>query len=550
MLERIFKGMLVAGLAWAGLVGAARAGQYHVYSCRMPDGEVAPVDGWGGVVAEGGAFDPYALNTCGEGGALVAALGDQTVHAANVDLATWTFAAPPEATIAAATLIRAGQNTGGQIANATYQFWLAGPDVDATFDECIFTLGCAGKAAERVSISSAHLGRLLYVDASCGGETGKQCPADTGDPSGYAAAVYIYAADLTLEQNAGPSASNVSGELASAPAVRGASDVAFDATDPGAGVYEAVVRLDGNVVQRTVLDDNGGRCRDVGETTDGLPAFLYVQPCEQSVSVDVPWDTTKAANGVHRLLVSVSDAAGNEAPVLDRLVTIDNPPAPGTPGPLNGVNASTPASLKVRWARTERTTVSVGFDQPERLTGQLLSAGGAPISGAMIDVAARPSYAGAKGLRMPSPRTDAEGRFAMLIAPGTSSRTLRFAYRVHLGDRLAAATRTLRLSRRAGIALRVSPHTASAGSTIDFHGRLRGGPIPSGGKALVLEARSPGSPWIEFKVIHSDAHGRYKASYRFKFPGPAEYSFRARSETEADYPFSAGASNVVAVHER
>jgi hypothetical protein len=103
---------------------------------------------------------------------------------------------------------------------------------------------------------------------------------------------------------------------------------------------------------------------------------------------------------------------------------------------------------------------------------------------------------------------------------------------------------------RAGIALRVSPHTASVGSGIRFAGRLRGGPIPQGGKQLVLEARSPGSAWIEFKVVRTDARGRFHASYRFKFPGPAEYRFRVRSEAESDFPFAAGASNVAAVHER
>jgi hypothetical protein len=66
----------------------------------------------------------------------------------------------------------------------------------------------------------------------------------------------------------------------------------------------------------------------------------------------------------------------------------------------------------------------------------------------------------------------------------------------------------------------------------------------------VLEARAPGGPWLEFDVVHSDRRGRFHAGYRFKFPGPASYQFRALSEQEADYPFATGASNVVSVHER
>ena len=66
----------------------------------------------------------------------------------------------------------------------------------------------------------------------------------------------------------------------------------------------------------------------------------------------------------------------------------------------------------------------------------------------------------------------------------------------------------------------------------------------------MLEARSPGGPWIEFDVISTGAHGRYHASYSFKFPGPADYQFRVRSEPESDFPFAAGSSNVVGVFER
>src|SRR5207245_7618585 len=116
--------------------------------------------------------------------------------------------------------------------------------------------------------------------------------AGTGDANGYAAAVYVYASDITLEQNAGPSAFGVGGELASAALVRGASDVTFSATDPGSGVYEVVVSVDGQVVERPVLNENGGRCRDVG-AGDGRPAFLYVQPCPASASADVALDTTR-----------------------------------------------------------------------------------------------------------------------------------------------------------------------------------------------------------------------------------------------------------------
>jgi hypothetical protein len=543
----------VPGVVWS--TGAAWAGHYHVYSCRMPDGQAAPADGWSGSVGSGGAWDDYVLNTCAEGGALVAALGDATVHAAEVDRATWAFVATPNTTIANATIWRAGYLHGQAGENATYQLWLSGTDQTAPFDECIYSLGCHGEGqvgqpfapSNRVAIPTSALGPNLYANANCGVILGHECGASTGDANGYAAALYVYAADIVLEQTAGPHASGVGGELTSAATLRGSSDVSFDATDPGAGVWQASFAVDGGVVQRTVLDDDGGRCREVGQTGDGLPAFLYVQPCSQSVGVDVPFDSTKASNGVHRLTVSVVDAAGNVAPVLDRMVTIANPPPPGAP---NGRNASPQARLSVGWVGTPKASVRGGFHRPRRLVGRLTTTAGAPISQATIDVRAMPAYSGARTVTLASPSTDGDGRFSVSLPAGTSSRTLRFGYRAHLDDAQPAATAALRLVTPATIELRVSPHTASAGSSIFFGGRLRGGPIPRGGKQLVLEARSPGSDWIEFKVIHTDRRGRYRAAYRFKFPGPADYRFRVRSEAESDFPFAAGSSNVVGVHER
>jgi hypothetical protein len=534
---------------------SALAGDYDVYSCRTPSGESAPADGWSG--SETGA-ESFAEDTCSQpGGALIAALGDQTTHVANADRATWTFEPPTADRLDGATLWRAGYLHGRTGENATYQFWLAGPIATDVFDECLYTENCSGvgepgqplSTANRLAVPVANLGSQLSINVSCAtGLPKAECPDDFGDPNNYAAVVYLYAADLTLEQSSPPTASNVSGELASAPTVSGTSDVAFSASDPGSGVYEAVFSVDGQVVQSTVVDEDGGRCRNVGQTMDGLAAFLYVQPCPASVSADVGFDTTRVGNGEHHLVVSVIDAAGNAATVLDRNVTIDNPSPPGGP---NGTPASARATLTVGWKATGDTgeRLTSGYGHAQTIVGRLTGPGGVPIDGAQIEVLATPDYSGARAAAMASPRTDADGRFSVRLPADVSSRTLRFAYSNDV-DSPPVVTRTLTLSVRAGVTLGIAPRTASVGSSIYFSGRLRGGPIPKGGKLLVLEARSPGGAWLEFDVIRSDARGRYHASYRFKFPGPAEYQFRVLCEAEADYPFATGSSNVVGVFER
>ncbi len=552
----------VAGLlGLAGLMvqaGRAEAGEYHVYSCRTPWGAVAPADGWRGSVAAGGAYDDYALDTCAEGGALIAALGDATIHGAGVDRAYWTFAVPAGEEMSGATLWRAGDTDGGSVENASYEYWLKGSSDTPPIDECIYDLGCQSRGdlaqpfsgADRIVAPAQSLGTRIETSAYCGGTPGNMCQAGVGDANEYAAAVYLYAADITLEQRAGPSASSVSGELATAPTVRGTSDVAFDATDSGSGVYEAMFNVDGQMVQSTVVDGNGGRCLDVGGTSDGLGAFLYTQPCAPNVSVDVPFDTTRLSNGAHHLVVSVTDAAGNSAPVLDREITVANPPAPGTPGPPNGTNASAQATLSAGWVGSRKARITGAYGRAHTIAGRLTGPGGTPIAGAQLDCTATPALQGARAVTIACPRTGPDGRFTTKVAGDVGSRTVRLAYREHIGDALPVATRTLGLTVRAGVKLGVSPHTTSVGQAIHFTGTLLGGPIPRGGKQLVLEARSPGGPWIEFDVVRTGRAGRYRDSYRFKFPGPVDYRFRALSESEADYPFATGASNTVRVHER
>jgi hypothetical protein len=542
-----------SGVAAVGGAGVAQAGQYHVYACRTPSGESAPADGWSGSKVGAGAVTE---NTCSQGGALVAALRAQYLHLAGDDKATWAFSVPEDERLTAATLWRAGYLHGEVNENATYEFWVAGPLDTGIIDECVYGNGCTGKGEpgqplsdiNRLTLSSANLGAHLYTNVSCEGNPGTECNAGADDVNDYAAVVYLYAADITLEQGQGPSASNVGGELATAASVRGTSDVTFSASDPGAGVYETTIAVDGQVVQTTTLDENGGRCKDVGE--NGEQAFLYVQPCEQALSADVGLDTTKLVNGSHHLVVSVLDAAGNSAPVLDRTITVSNPPPSPPSGPANGTNASSQATLTASWHGTNRQRIACAYSREPTISGRLTGPGDTPIGGAQIELFERPAYTGAKPIAVGSARTEVDGSFAVRLPHDVASGQIVLAYREHLDDEPPAATRTLTLTVRAGITLKIFPRATSVGHTIRFTGLLHGAPVPPQGKQLVLEASSPGSGWIEFDVIRTNAKGRFHASYRFKLPGPVDYRFRVVSNEESDFPYARGASNTVGVYER
>jgi hypothetical protein len=548
---------LVAALLLLGCAvvpTVAQAGRYHVYSCRTPDGATAPVDGWSGTLAPGGAPDDYVENTCASGGALIAALGDETTHLASVDRATWALEVPSFDHLVEASVVRTGDTDGGGTGNSTYQFWLSAPRITSVFDQCVATLGCQaeGVPAEplsgvnRLAVPAADLGSQILASVGCGGAREPEafsCPKGQGDANNYAAALYLYGADLTLEQTAGPSVSAVAGDLATAPVVSGTSDLTFNAADPGAGVYEAIFTVDGRVVRTSTIDEEGGRCRDVGQTGDGLPAFLYLQPCPSSVNADLGFDTTGLPDGAHHLVVTVVDAAGNSATVLDRTITLANSPA-------NGRGASTAAVLSARWQRTRGTRLTSAFGRSQTITGRLLAPGGVPIAGAQIAVSATPSYAGASSSAMRGAVTGSDGSFVLKLTPRLSSRTIALSYTAHADESQPVTVRKLKLAVRAPMSVRITPRRAPSEGTIRFHGRLLAGPVPRGGKPVILEARSGGGPWIEFHVIRTDRRGRFSSSYRFKFPGPAVYQFRILCEQEADYPYAAGSSRVLTVSER
>ena len=368
-----------------------------------------------------------------------------------------------------------------------------------------------------------------------------------GDTNGYAAAVNLYAADIVLEQSAGPTASAVSGELASAPAVSGTSDVAFAASDPGAGVWETLFSVDGKVVQSAVSTKTAGAAANVGGTSDGLAGVPVPAAVPPSESVDVPFDTTRVSNGAHHLIVSVLDAAGNAAPVLDR--EIDGRQS----GPGDAGRRTEPTPRRRRPSRClggleqgpDRERVGQRAD--DRRTAQ--RPGRRADRGRGDRLHRDPAYRAPSGA-MACPRTGTDGRFSVSVPGDASSRASGFAYRAHIGDALPVATRTLGLTVRAGVSAERRPHTTSVGHEHPLHRRTAGRADPRGGKQVVLEARSQGGPWIEFDVVRCNRHGRYRDCYRFKFPGPVDYRFRALSEGEADYPYATGASNVVRVHER
>jgi hypothetical protein len=275
---------------------------------------------------------------------------------------------------------------------------------------------------------------------------------------------------------------------------------------------------------------------------DGLPAFLYLQPCLKSLTADVGFDSTRVSNGVHHLIVTVSDAAGNTATVLDRSVVVQN--ELGTcNSECDGHAILHPAASDARLHRRTiaRRYANSGFT----VTGELLDHAGSPMNGAVIELRQQASYPEARNALVATTTTDSKGRWKLRVPKGPS-RLLTVGYRSR-SNNPAFATQ-LQYRETVAAAVRLSaPRRASAGRTFAFRGGLAGGYIPPGGALVSLEIFF-GGEWREIALLRSNRRGAFAYRYTFAAIGPATYRFRAQLPHTIGYPFASGASRSSYIH--
>jgi 5-hydroxyisourate hydrolase-like protein (transthyretin family) len=195
-------------------------------------------------------------------------------------------------------------------------------------------------------------------------------------------------------------------------------------------------------------------------------------------------------------------------------------------------------------------TIDVGFRRAARTTLTLRDENGRPISGASVAVLQRMAVPGGKWVAAHAPIvTDGDGRVRYLIKPGYS-RTLRFAYRSHVGDGAFAVTRELTVRVRSKTMFRTDRAFLRNGQAVRFIGRLRSRPVPRAGVVIDLQAKV-GNRWQTFNTVRTKADGKWHASYRFRrTTGLQTYVFRARVRGDTGFPYAPSISRHRAVRVR
>ena len=264
---------------------------------------------------------------------------------------------------------------------------------------------------------------------------------------------------------------------------------------------------------------------------------------------------TELRDGPHDLRAVLRDQVGNERTVeadrTGRAMTVLLPLRTAT-----RLRAGAAAARRCRVVRRRTVTrrvcttppaatpsagpkpLRLAFAATGRLAGVLETTTGRPLAGAPVAVAERLRSQTA-WRPVTTATTDAAGVFSLPVAAGPS-RTLRLTYAG--SDTAFPATLEQRLLVPAAATLTADRRHARNGGRVMFTGRLRGRPVPRGGRTVDLQAHYRGA-WRTFATPRTDSAGRWRFPYRFGATrGRVVYRFRALVKREAAYPYEQGAS--------
>jgi hypothetical protein len=343
-------------------------------------------------------------------------------------------------------------------------------------------------------------------------------------------------ADVTLDADGDHHVALQAVDAAGNESERRDVEVRIDRTPPELVVFERANPADPRAIAVAVADRTSGVAGGVvelrrvagGGDWRALPTALH--DGRLSARLD-----DGALDGTYVLRARVRDRAGNEA-IGDRRrggapVVVDT----------RALRTATQlrAGLDAGGGGTPQARATVGFGRSAAARGSVVRAGGGPVAGGVVEVWSRSAAAGSPYLRAGSVRTDAGGGFAYRV-PAGPSRTLRFRYAGSAIDRPSQAEVTLRVP--AAITIHASRRSVRNGQAVTFSGRLRGRPIPAGGKVVDLQAHYRGR-WRTFATPRAGSDGRWRYRYRFGATrGRLVYPFRALVRPESSYPYALGVS--------
>jgi hypothetical protein len=338
-----------------------------------------------------------------------------------------------------------------------------------------------------------------------------------------------------------PVLKNISGSLLSGEVLRGHHDLSVEALDLGGGVSKVEALVNGQSAPSPVA----GACDLASVKNLSYEGVVAVTPAPCPAALKASWLLDTAAppfqNGPNTVQACASDFSTltdpNRACSPPQQVEVDNSCAES---PVAGGQ-----SISAQFARTHAEKATLPGGSAANVVGELTDAAGDVISGATICVQAQ-TQGSAGGLQpVATTTTDAHGHFVYKVGPGPDRRVL-LGYR---HDAFQVARSVLYLA-HAKVKLKITPDSLHNGGEIKMRGKVPG--PRAGGRVVVLQAAAlRSSHWYTFERATTNAHGVFRAHYRFAAtPVTTIYRIRAVAPRQHGWPWEAGHSKPVLVEVR
>jgi len=414
-----------------------------------------------------------------------------------------------------------------------------GPGNDNTF---VFTQGwpanCAGESQR-----TFPLYREVPIFGGGGGFTillncnGNYAPGCAPGPVIWARRITVTHVDPKPPRLTAPTGSLLAGGV-----LRGRQSIAVDATDTGGGLTRIDLTVNGLPAGPPVVGncnlaqvDNPGRVGSVALTPTPCPTKLA-----GSWTLDTA--TYPFQNGDNSVQVCAADHSDltepNRTCTAPVTVKVDNS---CTESPVPGGE-----TISASFKRTRGEKVTVPYNQPANVVGELVSRAGDAISGATVCVLTQTQGSRGRPRPIAAATTDANGRFAYKVPPGPNRKVL-VGYR-HDSFQVA---KSLRYFARARPTIEIRPGRVAFRGEIRIRGKLPGG-RRAAGRVVVLQASALHSKrWYPFREVTTNRHGVYRARYRLDATRQTiTYRIRAVAPRQRNYPWEKGHSKPALVEVR
>ncbi len=392
---------------------------------------------------------------------------------------------------------------------------------------------CLGESKRTFPIQSSFFtGFLIWL--GCDGNYSPGCSAGPNVSVRYIAATEV--------DPIAPKLSLLQGSLLTGGVLRGKHSLSVEATDVGGGLSNVSISVNGlPAAQPSVPNCNLIQAKNLNAT--GTVAATVV-PCPTSLKP--AWTLNTAAypfhDGVNSIEVCASDFStlGEPNRTCSALqnVEVDNSCAESSV--IGG------EVLSAQFAESHDEQITVPFERPATITGELANSAGDPIPGATICVQMQTQAEGHGLAPVATTTTDARGQFSYEVAPGPNRRVM-LGYR-HNTFQIA---KSVHYFARVRPSLKLRPKRVKIGGRIRISGRVPG--PDADGRVVVLQAGSPhSSKWYPFREVTTNSQGVYRASYRLdETTRTTTYRIRAVVIKQRDYAWETGHSRpaLVEVHE-